>query len=584
MTDPVEVNDRLIAAAVKAEGASEIMRRLANDPVHVMIPTESGLIPSLAEWLRLNEEAIGDLTTIRSDVQALKTLASKASRQATSVANLRATAGRFDGDVINLIAYNEGWNAYAKPRTQASGPLIWNSLSTEADDTGVTFAVTGVTTGRWQRPVLNRVYSAWYDVISGDLSESQAPKVQKATTTGCTKYGGVIHPFGRIRIDETISHPNYAFDIDGISGTGTEFVTDTAGLVMFDFSLCNGPAKNMRGIGFSKITPGTYNNITAVKTFNTNGLLLTNCWARGLLYGLEFHGSFINMTNCTFEYCYKGVRGLTPFTESAWVGTTFYKCEQADVEMTGDNSSFSSSNSNHIGTRIDGWLLNNCTNARIDQISFANDGGTFTPNLIRLAGVCSGNTFDQIGSSNFGKAGIVLEGANVKRNKFTNVSLRGTPATGNRGVKCTSSSGNIISGSIEGFEAGIEFISSSDTFVGQINGCSVGTLLNGANYCTLDVVNEGNTADVQTSNTTIVYLQRFIGDNAGLAGIPYLVSRSGYGDVIEVSQMPNSLSWKKGARAVNTRNPVAGQPKSWMRMTTGSTNVAVTDWLSEGNL
>lgn len=60
MSDPADINDRLEAAAVKAEGASEIMRRFANDPVGTEIPTESGPIPSLAEWMdRLDPGMLG---------------------------------------------------------------------------------------------------------------------------------------------------------------------------------------------------------------------------------------------------------------------------------------------------------------------------------------------------------------------------------------------------------------------------------------------------------------------------------------------------------------------------------------------
>lgn len=51
MSDPADINDRLEAAAVKAEGGSEIMRRFANDPVGSFIPTETGPIPSIKEWI-----------------------------------------------------------------------------------------------------------------------------------------------------------------------------------------------------------------------------------------------------------------------------------------------------------------------------------------------------------------------------------------------------------------------------------------------------------------------------------------------------------------------------------------------------
>lgn len=51
MSDPADINDRLEAAAVKAEGGSEIMRRFANDPAGSFIPTETGPLASIKEWV-----------------------------------------------------------------------------------------------------------------------------------------------------------------------------------------------------------------------------------------------------------------------------------------------------------------------------------------------------------------------------------------------------------------------------------------------------------------------------------------------------------------------------------------------------
>lgn len=56
MSDPADIDDRLEAAAVKAEGGSEIMRRFANDPAGTMIPTESGPLPSIKEWVAQKDE------------------------------------------------------------------------------------------------------------------------------------------------------------------------------------------------------------------------------------------------------------------------------------------------------------------------------------------------------------------------------------------------------------------------------------------------------------------------------------------------------------------------------------------------
>lgn len=73
MSIPVSINDRLEAAALKAEGGSEIMRRFANDPAGAYITTESGPLPSLAEWLALNATALGGVPALQAFVQSLQT-------------------------------------------------------------------------------------------------------------------------------------------------------------------------------------------------------------------------------------------------------------------------------------------------------------------------------------------------------------------------------------------------------------------------------------------------------------------------------------------------------------------------------
>lgn len=72
MSDPADINDRLEAAAEKAEGASEIMRRFSNDPAGTYITTESGPLPSLAEWLALNEGAMEGVPELHQFVEDLQ--------------------------------------------------------------------------------------------------------------------------------------------------------------------------------------------------------------------------------------------------------------------------------------------------------------------------------------------------------------------------------------------------------------------------------------------------------------------------------------------------------------------------------
>lgn len=456
---------------------------------------------------------------------------------------------------------------------------FFSLVDTDAlDDDGV--LLVGAGGRKWRRQFVGRVRAEWFGVVGGDLTQSYAAQVQKAVTTGCTHYGGVDFPSGQIRIDATITFPNVGFDLHGASGTATEFVTDVVNLVMFDFTACNGPAKTVNRIGFSKITGGVYGGIIGIKTFNTNGLLLNSVWVRGLLTGLQYHGSFINMNQCAFEYCYKGVQCLVGCVETTWVATTYYRNEQCDVELTGDNATFASIGSNHIGTRIEGWRLNDCNNAIISQVSFKDDGTGFTPDLIHLTGVSSGNMFHQVTTQGYGKRGIFCEGADVVRNRFTGLYLRNTQAAGNKAVYCLSSVGNYFEGVVERWESGVEMVGAADEFKGKIIACGIGQVLNTADYSTWDVEHLGNTsADVQQTATTIVYLKSFTGDRSGLSSIPYLTRYNGFSSVIETTAAPAALEWVAGDRAVN-RAPVVGQPKGWVCTVAGSPGT----WVSEGNL
>lgn len=448
---------------------------------------------------------------------------------------------------------------YAKGDGGGGDYYVDQADTTSADNGGsIIVASDGA---RWKLKVEGRVRSQQFGIVSG-VAASQHIQLQRCITYGCTYTGGVELQFGQIRTDQSITFPNLAFDIIGASGTGTEFVTDVANLKIFDFSSCNGPAKTMRRVGFSKITPGTYGGIIGIYTNNTNGLYLESCWSRGLLQGIRYHGSFINLQSCVFEYNYYGVWCDSKCQETVWSGTTYYRNEQADFRLTGNNATFASVGSNHIGSRIEGIRLDDCTNAQISAVSFEDDGTGFTPNLLHITGVSSGNIFTGFSSSLFGKYGIYLEGANVKKNMITGINLRGIQATGNRGIRCVSSSDNYLQGTVEGFEAGVEFNTCSDEFSGRVAGCGIGQFLTAANYCVLDVINSGNTNDVSATSTTIIHLKNFSGVRTGLDGIPYILTTRGYNDEVLTNAIPTALTWKQGDTAVN-RLPTASNPSRW---------------------
>lgn len=106
MSDPADIDDRLEAAAIKAEGGSEIIRRFSNDPAGTMIPTESGAIPSLAQWLVLNETALGGVPTLSTKVTALESSDTRRQKYTTATiasgaTTLNANTGRYWGVMLN---------------------------------------------------------------------------------------------------------------------------------------------------------------------------------------------------------------------------------------------------------------------------------------------------------------------------------------------------------------------------------------------------------------------------------------------------------------------------------------------------
>lgn len=80
-------------------------------------------------------------------------LVGRALRHINDVDELRSVAGRYDGDMVRLTSYYDGWAAEAVPAPRGGGIMVWDAASTVADDGVLTFQVAAVATGRWVRPV-----------------------------------------------------------------------------------------------------------------------------------------------------------------------------------------------------------------------------------------------------------------------------------------------------------------------------------------------------------------------------------------------------------------------------------------------
>jgi hypothetical protein len=114
-----------------------------------------------------------------------------------SVADLRALRGAAGGDQVSLLGY------HADLPGRGGGVLHWDADSTEPDNGGTVFAVAGVTTGRWKRPVAARVCLDWFG-WRGTGTEDDAPRVQ-AAVDALGAVGGVVEAGpGKVRLEGTI--------------------------------------------------------------------------------------------------------------------------------------------------------------------------------------------------------------------------------------------------------------------------------------------------------------------------------------------------------------------------------------------
>jgi hypothetical protein len=230
MSLPADINDRYVAAAVKAEGASEIMRRFANDPAGSLIDTETGQLPSLAEFLFQNSEALGGVPQLQEDVSALQQFdsdlgdkdnpakgaanAGRAIRHINSLTELRALVGQYDGEVVYL-------RGRESTGSLGHGNFQWDAASVLADDDGV---VIGSGTGRWFRVgAAFDCQGEWFGV--GNDGSDYTTQLQAAINYAATAVNGgqgmrVDLLRGKIGLSNKITLPNRVA-VHGSNGRGT---------------------------------------------------------------------------------------------------------------------------------------------------------------------------------------------------------------------------------------------------------------------------------------------------------------------------------------------------------------------------
>ena len=192
-------------------------------------------------------------------------------RKVADVDALRAEQGTRDGEQVWLEAYGTGF-----ANGGGGGPLFWDAASVATDDGWRVFAVSGVTTGRWVRPVTGEIDVAWFGLPKSGFCYDEIVKIEAycfANKVGCYFGPGVYDvgaqnwPFRNPEVPAT-SLRDYAGVVIRTAGPATIFKTtsDTGA----DVLQCNG-IKGLRVVGYPTVTA----TLNATTGSGSNGLSIT---------------------------------------------------------------------------------------------------------------------------------------------------------------------------------------------------------------------------------------------------------------------------------------------------------------------
>ena len=359
--------------------------------------------------------------------------------------------------------------------------------------------------------------------VMGDGTEETA-KIQAAVTAVCGAGRTLVVPpplVGSHYVCQDIQFPNTSWKLVADGGpTIVQFATPkgVSNQNIFDLSNCTGPAKWLDGIGFGRLTAGSYDGIIGLLTNNSNGLHMMRCWFRGLARGFDMHGTLFELDGNVLEYCATGINGLANAKESIIKGTTYYKCEQDIIVPAGDNSTFMHVDSTHIGTKTRGIDLRG-DNAYVRGVTARDDGTGYTPIIVR---VTSGkaNVVDGV-SATFGSDVVKVEGAASVGNVIGKIVV---PSTANvqRGLFISAAPRTTVLGAeiVQSSVAAVRLDSAPDTELHGVNGAgAIGLSINACSQLrAFGGKFQGTTADTaqDAANSTN---PRFYGTKGNLAPI-----------------------------------------------------------------
>lgn len=174
-----------LTASVDALAATN--RALADQVVATQVSSDAAVDLASTSADKAAEEATNAAAAASAQVELFKillgaqngaSLVGGTTQQVIDISALSTLPGRTQGDLVYLVGY--------KTAGIGSGMLYWDATSTEADDRGKIFAVTGVPQGRWKRPGIDFIDTD-YGVVGDGTDESTAwNRLLSATKDGST--------------------------------------------------------------------------------------------------------------------------------------------------------------------------------------------------------------------------------------------------------------------------------------------------------------------------------------------------------------------------------------------------------------
>ncbi|MGI5520354.1 hypothetical protein ACQEUX_05300 [Micromonospora sp. CA-259024] len=221
----------------------------------------------------------------------------------TSVEQLRTTPGTANGQQVALIGYHAG-----RPGL-GGGEFYWDASSTEADNGGTVFAVSGVATGRWKRPASNRLSLAWFGCTGEGVADDSA-RVQAAVDA--LPIGGVIEAGpGKVRLERTVRVQNVPIVFQGAGVTdnvdySTQYVIATGAADGFQFVAVRGGGLRDLQVRGEGLTGGYLVATERTELQNNYMMTFTNVRFRDGFNGMALRGcNSIRFLNCVWN----GFRG-----------------------------------------------------------------------------------------------------------------------------------------------------------------------------------------------------------------------------------------------------------------------------------